>query len=427
MPDMNTSFRSGSQRGAATLIVVMVLFFVMSLVAAYTSRNLIFEQKTSANLFLATSLAETADAGLDWTLGMLNSGRVGDDCRPSTDPLAPSFRERYLDLDGDSGAITVKPGVRDGPLWPTCWFDRSANTWNCHCPSDPGAPGSIATPTGNAIPAFRVRFVNLGNAVTPAQPGIVRVEVQACAQFDASCLSFPAADTSECRGSACAMIALSPAVKTRPVEALRARGNVVAPLRVSAGDGTHAVRSGGAVDPAVIAQGPAGTPGSSSDSSVPVLNPASLSEERMFAAVFGAWPLTYISQPAAVAIPCSSACGSTVIRDAIALNPGRVFIVNGDLSLDGGAPLGTEMDPVTLVVNGNLRFSAPTTIHGLVYARTSDWVTSGDGTVIGAVVAEGNVTGSGTFRVVHNREVLNRLHYSSGSMVLIPGGWKDFP
>ena len=45
-------------RGAATLIVVMLLFFIMSMVAAYTSRNLIFEQRTSANQYRSSQAFE---------------------------------------------------------------------------------------------------------------------------------------------------------------------------------------------------------------------------------------------------------------------------------------------------------------------------------------------------------------------------------
>jgi Tfp pilus assembly protein PilX len=40
---------SHAQRGAATLLVVVVLFFILALVTAYASRNLIFEQRISAN------------------------------------------------------------------------------------------------------------------------------------------------------------------------------------------------------------------------------------------------------------------------------------------------------------------------------------------------------------------------------------------
>ncbi|HRZ62470.1 MAG TPA: PilX N-terminal domain-containing pilus assembly protein, partial [Rubrivivax sp.] len=45
---------TAAARGAAALVVVMVLFFIMSLVAAYASRNLIFEQRTSANNYRST-------------------------------------------------------------------------------------------------------------------------------------------------------------------------------------------------------------------------------------------------------------------------------------------------------------------------------------------------------------------------------------
>ena len=56
--------RRNRERGAATLVVVMVLFFIISMVAAYTSRNLIFEQRTSANQYRSTQAQEAAEAGL---------------------------------------------------------------------------------------------------------------------------------------------------------------------------------------------------------------------------------------------------------------------------------------------------------------------------------------------------------------------------
>ena len=66
------------QRGAATLVVVMVLFFIISMVAAYTSRNMIFEQRTGANLYRATQSFEAAEAGMNWALMMLNRGRIDE-------------------------------------------------------------------------------------------------------------------------------------------------------------------------------------------------------------------------------------------------------------------------------------------------------------------------------------------------------------
>ena len=60
--------RGRTQRGAASLVVVMVLFFIITLVAAYTSRNLLFEQRTSANQYRSTLAFETAEAGIEWAL-----------------------------------------------------------------------------------------------------------------------------------------------------------------------------------------------------------------------------------------------------------------------------------------------------------------------------------------------------------------------
>ena len=68
----------------AALMMVMVMFFIMALVAAYTNRNLVFEQRTTANSYRAERALVAADSGLDWTLSMLNGGRIDLQCRPST-------------------------------------------------------------------------------------------------------------------------------------------------------------------------------------------------------------------------------------------------------------------------------------------------------------------------------------------------------
>ena len=52
-----------SERGLASLIVVSLLFFIISLVAAYTNRNLIFEQRTSGNQYRNVE-QRPVDAGL---------------------------------------------------------------------------------------------------------------------------------------------------------------------------------------------------------------------------------------------------------------------------------------------------------------------------------------------------------------------------
>ncbi|MBK9364238.1 MAG: hypothetical protein IPM99_25490 [Rubrivivax sp.] len=190
---------SRRQRGAATLIVVMVLFFVVSLVAAYASRNLLFEQKTAANQYRSTAVLEAADAGLHWATSMLNSGRIGATCLPSANPADTSFRQRYLAID-DAGAISplTLPAPGMAALNPSCVFDGAI--WQCSCPSN-AAPALVAPAGDDMFPAFRLRFVAM-----PTRPGLVRVEVNACSRADDACLNFrppapPTRPASPCRPS----------------------------------------------------------------------------------------------------------------------------------------------------------------------------------------------------------------------------------
>ena len=137
------------QRGAASLIVVMVLFFVISMVAAYTNRNLIFEQKTAANQQRSTRALEAADAGIEWALTMLNTGRITNACATSALVTDTDFRQRYLVIDPANGNITPNTGD-DGwlcqlvstPRWRT-----ETSTPPASIPEQAGAAAARSTPT----------------------------------------------------------------------------------------------------------------------------------------------------------------------------------------------------------------------------------------------------------------------------------------
>ena len=114
------------QRGAATLVVVLMLFFVIALVSAYTSRNLIFEQRTSVNQYRSSMAFETAEAGIEWATAMLNGGRIGDNCTEAAAVAgSTSFRQRYLVINAGSGAVTPRKQVTNAAkeLRPTCVWD----------------------------------------------------------------------------------------------------------------------------------------------------------------------------------------------------------------------------------------------------------------------------------------------------------------
>src|SRR5450432_1242918 len=127
------------QRGAASLIVTMLLVFAMLIVVAYANRNVAVEARASANQYRSTQAFEAAEAGLEWVLAKLNEGTpIGDDCLPSSDPAAASFRDRQLRL-GSAGfvAATWDNAGTPAPLQAACV--RTDTGWSCSCPST-GAP-----------------------------------------------------------------------------------------------------------------------------------------------------------------------------------------------------------------------------------------------------------------------------------------------
>ena len=436
------------QRGAATLAVVMVLFFIISLVAAYTNRNIIFEQRTSANQYRSTQALEVAEAGLEWAVSMLNYERIDGSCTRSTLLTDNNFRSRYLVIDDTSGKITAQAnstaGVSD--LTPTCVWTGSA--WSCTCPTT----GAITPtpPTGSAqAPAFRVRFKRVIDDLgayggDPKQPSVVWVEVAGCTRLDAQCLTFDGQGSlNEGRVVVASMVALAGRAVALPEAALTARAGVnITPGSLTAyntGPGTSglAVQSGGTVAAATLVTrgAPGSPPGSSVIQSDSALNLAPVAatdsandfstEDRMFASIFNLRPDTFRNQQAAVELTCpSTGCTAATVNAALAQSPGRPIWLSGKLTVD--SDIGTATLPALLVVNGSVEFTAAAKIYGLVYTRTANWVTSGPGTVVGAVVAEGNVTGGGTTTIEYDADVLRRVRFNIGSFVRVPGSWRDF-
>jgi hypothetical protein len=429
----------GRQRGAATLVVVMVLFFIISMVAAYTSRNMIFEQRTGANLYRATQSLEAAEAGMEWALMLLNSGRIDEQCVASTDLTDTSFRDRYLQSNPVSGLLTARTRSDGSELTPGCIFDRASNRWTCSCPVD-AAPG-LAPPSGDEIaPAFRVRFRTLN--VPSAQPGLIRIDVVGCTRLDNACLVLNGASlVNEGRTVVGSVALITGRSVVMPRAALTARGNVTAASltvsNVQVADGGVTVHASGTIDPGLslttIAGNALGGSTIPNDSALnlPALTPFSAAQ-RFFASIFLITPERWMQQPAVVTLDCGlGGCTAAEIRDAIAENPGRPLWINGDVSIDTSGDIGTATAPVLMVVNGGLEFTTPgVTIRGLVVIRPADpatgWVTAGSGRVVGAVIVDGAVTGTGAASIEYNGDVLTALRATVGNFTRVPGSWRDW-
>jgi hypothetical protein len=424
------------ERGAATLVVVMVLFFIVALVAAYTSRNLIFEQRTSANQYRSTQAFEAAEAGVEWTLAMLNSGRIDAACQPHVDPatLDASFRDRYLAIDVDTGRVTAPPRAGGEPRRAACVFDGTA--WQCSCPAD--AAPALADPAGpGPFPAFVLRFYDVSTDAPPVPypPGVVRIESTGCTRLDAAGICASSATSGDARATVTVLAALKSALVTPPAAALTVRRDLDLGVNkleavnrdISSGGLTLHVGRTISGTPRAL-QGPPGTPAQQSvfDNDAPM---AGLSADRMFTSVFGMGRDTYRLQPATVFVNCAVDCAAATVRDTARLNPGRVLWINGDFAFNIADPIGTAVSPVLLVVAGEVSISnVGAQLNGVVYTTGSAWANVGGLALNGALIAEGDLSlaGAGTTTVDYQPDVLDRLKKTSGSFVRVPGSWRDF-
>jgi hypothetical protein len=418
-----------SQRGAAALLVVMLLFFVISMVAAYASRNLIFEQKTSANQYRATQAFEAAEAGLEWAVALLNGGRIDDTCAPSTDVGQSTFRARYLNIDFDTGLFEPRTWDNAGAteeLHPSCV--RTDAGWSCHCPGN--AAPVLAEPVGTgAYPAFRISFLPGGQA------GAVRIESVGCTRLDEACLRDGQGSSGEAAARVSVVVALSSALATPPAAALTARGDIdagAALLQLHNVDPTTrgiTAHSGGAatLPPAQLTTLPGTPPQSSVVDGDSLL--AAQTAEQMFTTTFRMAKSTYKQQPATVVLDnCATSC-SAKLQAAAQAHPGRVLWVEGDMTLDADVVLGSALEPVLIVSTGNINLDAAAVqIFGLLYSQAADWANGGLGavTVQGAAMAEGDFTGTGSPVIQYDPDILKRLNLGTGTMVRVPGSWRDF-
>ncbi len=421
------AFTGRSQRGAAALIVVVVLFFILALVTAYAGRNLIFEQRTSINNQRATQAFEIAEAGVEAAIALLGGGRVDAACQPTTTTTEASFRQRHLTVDPTSGMYMLIGG--QGALRPSCMLLPGTTllpgSTSCSCPAA-GAPTFIE-PVGLA-PTFQLQFQPVN------QPGLIRLISRGCSSIGTQCYAASAKGASDAVAEVSLLLGLNSALAAPPLAAITARGTVDLngeAVTVSNPDLPTqgiTIHAGWEVEEPTNARiySVPGTPGGES---IRKRDPKlfELDADGMFRRVFGMDRAAYRTQPAVVPVTCSGSCDAAIAA-AVSANPGRIVWVQGPAVIGSTLePLGTVTDPVMLVVEGNLTVSANLQLFGVLYLRSNVWnTTAGSTRIHGAVIAEGNLSITGTPTINYDPNILRTINLTQGSLVRVPGSWRDF-
>ena len=420
----------------AALTVVMVLFFVMAMVAAYTNRNLIFEQRISANTYRANKALDAADAGIEWTVAMLNGGRVDTACRPSTDVTNSDFRRRYLadasdvDPNGAGGYSLPWDAASNNQLFPAC-INRDG-VLSCICPSAATRNPNIGAPADGIGSAFKVSFMLPGDVV---RPGAVQFAARGCASpgtRDTACYAqsrlTPVVDA---LASVLSTVGLVRALPLAPIAALTAGTTIDATageLQIGNGDASSgltahagtAINLNGAGNNLFTGPAGSGSDGKLVDASLSQLSAAA--NEAWFRALFGMPAATFQRQPAVIRVNCANGCQLSDLTNTLAGYPRNPIWVNGNLDINTVADLGSNVDPLMLVVNGTLTVSANARITGYVHANGITW-SAGGAWVKGAMVSATTFTATSRATLSYDRKVLDTIRLRYGSFVRVPGSW----
>ena len=432
---MNHDTRS-TARGMAALTVVMILFFVMAMVAAYTNRNLIFEQRISANTYRANKALDAADAGVEWTVAMLNGGRVNTACLPSTDVANSDFRRLYLadasdaDPNGAGGYSLSWGADRSNRLFPAC-INRDG-ALSCICPTAATRNPDIGAPADGIGSAFSVSFILPGNAV---RPGAVQFATRGCASpgtGGTACFAQTSnTPTVDALAGALSTVGLVRALPLAPIAALTAGTTIDATageLQIGNGDPSRgltahagtAINLNGAGDNLFTGPAGSGSDGKLVDASLSQLSAGA--NEAWFRAMFGVPAATFQRQPAVIRVNCATGCQLSALTSTLAGYPRNPIWVNGNLDIDAAADLGSNLDPLMLVVNGTLTVSAGARITGFVHANGITW-SAASAWVKGAMVSSTTFTATSRATLIYDRPVLDTIRLRYGSFVRVPGSW----
>ncbi len=410
-----------AQCGVLALTLALTIFVAMAMTLVFANRQVLLEQRTSAQQERSAEAFAAAEAGLDWATAQLDANRrIGDDCLGGSGPGAASFRSRTLRIDPTRGLIVPVAATSFGGAHAIC--TRGVGGWQCGCGPAASAPLPVAAEVG---PAFVVRLL------ADPRPGIVRLVATGCDRLGGDCVP---GGTARADASVRIEVALGllPALPASPAATVTAIGRFdvgdsAVELRNTDPDAGWLVDAGGAIRAPfahrTVPNG--GAVGAALVDHDPALDAAA--PDRFFASFFGAPPTTWAQRPSVVRITCPADCGDTLAVEIAAAADAALVWVDGDLVVAGPRSFGSVERPVLLVVTGRARFEGAISLYGVLQAGAFAWDHGVPGASLqGALLVATDVTLDGEPTLARDRSVLDRLQRATGAFVRIPGSWRDF-
>lgn len=419
--------RQQAQRGAATLVTVMMLFLIMALLAAYANRSLLFEQRVAASYFRAGLAQEAAEGAVEWTLAQLNGTAIDASCKPVANG-GQRFADKYLAFDLSdrrlSSRITAQYLV-------DCARDTVNGGWACRCPAADAAHVARAAMGGDQLtPSFTI------NLASGKRSGTLEILALGCTDSVVDKCREDRANISKSQVAVArtqVLLGLVSAVRTPPAAPLVVKGNISSS---GAGLGLHNsdARSGGLLAtiggawPSPVESRLDTVPGAAISQAVLQGDAglAAASAEAVFMMYMGTSLARYPQHAAVRTLNCNGDCGTDL---AAAYQGGqRMVWVSGALSIGSNQVLGAAGDPLLIVATGDVTLTGPFQLNGmLVTPGNVNWSNdSGQPSLInGILLAGGNLQTTGRMDVVYQQVVADHLRNRMGSFVRVSGSWID--
>jgi hypothetical protein len=433
----------GRQEGAATLIVVMVLFLVMALLAAYANRSLMFEQRIAGSYYRASMAQEMAEAGIEWTVAMLNGTAIDSSCA-AVSTGGTRFVDKYMNVSALDRATNSKLSSATDIVADCA---RTSAGLVCRCP----APGARGTQPSTALAGALVPSVGVALGTDPPTPSTTRYgnfqltsngcsdsSVDTCVTGGVQTRSAQAVAMSAQKAS----VAFIAAVPSSPAAPLTVKGALT--TAGAGGLGLHnndprsagvLVVSGGlapALDESRMDSVP-GTPASQArvfdDPSLQALTAAGAAGDKKFFRNFmGMVPSRYENHPALRTVTCPGAGGcETALADAYAAGQ-RMVLVDGPMAINSNVVIGTVAAPMLIIVKGAAQINGPMQLNGMLFVLGDlGWANTAAGAslVNGMVVVQGDMHADGRMDIVYQQSIASELRNRLGSYARISGGWID--
>jgi len=348
--------------GAATLLITFVLFLAAVLIIIFSANYSQLQQKSSTNQVSNNQAFEAAEAGLE-------------------------FGIQYL----TKNSATILAGPVGGLIQPY----SDSNTSNVSLANGSKYTITYSNPTPNNYTLILIK--STGTSADGLSNHVVQQEVQQ-KTVETKTLTNPSTvlGSTDLQGNA-------------NVSNTTGNTTIISGSTVSlSGSGSTTSQTGGSNahtgDGADIQQNAASLQG--------------LSADQFFNLFFNA-PTTSVKSEIANFFPA----GSTPSLGGLV---GTSIWVDQSYSHHGNTVIGSQAQPVVLIINGDLDLGGTVTIYGFVYAIGNITALAGTPTIIGSMAASGTMTLKGTSQITFDPTTINNIGSANIFFAKVTGSWKDF-